>query len=243
MASLPFKKVGAECERRGICPSAQARQGYPYVSGMQVPPNVARSAARAFAPTHTRQLSVGQSAQARHFSVVQGCLLAGILLSSPSTGWAEEDPRVRRVGDWEILCDESMSPQGGLSGAPLKTASRCKAVQRLTVEETDETVFVITVLPGEKAEPVAIVSVPLGGYLVPGVEFTVDGRKPYKLLIETCTAAGCHAGFPLSGRVDKDMRAGKVASFRIWSAKSKSADVHVSLNGFADAMAQLERRP
>jgi len=85
--------------------------------------------------------------------------------------------------------------------------------------------------------------VPLGGYLVPGIEFSIDGKKPYKLLIETCTSAGCHAGFPLVGQVSKDMHTGQTASFRIWSSKNRSTDVKVSLKGFSDAMACLERRP
>ena len=68
-------------------------------------------------------------------------------------------------------------------------------------------------------------------------------EKPYKLLIETCTSGGCHAGFLLTGQVSKDMRAGKSASFRIWSSKSQSSDVKVSLNGLADALSYLERRP
>ena len=101
----------------------------------------------------------------------------------------------------------------------------------------------LTVIPEEKAGPVAIVSIPLGGYLVPGIEFSIDGKKPYKLLIETCTAAGCHASFPLTGQVSKDLRTGKSVNFRVWSSKSQSSDVKVSLSGFADAMAFLERRP
>ena len=169
-------------------------------------------------------------------------LCFGLLI--PVASPAQNAQGIYRHGDWEIVCDAParQRPEGQPSHSAPFPQTACKAIQRLTVRETDETVFVLTVLPGEKAEPVAIVSVPLGGYLVPGIEFSVDGRKPYKLLIESCTTAGCHAGFPLTGRVDKDMRTGKTASFRIWTAKSKPVDVAVSLKGFADAMADLGRR-
>jgi invasion protein IalB len=166
--------------------------------------------------------------------------LLGLVTSSVVQ--AETAPAIQRFGDWEVTCETL--PQGAQEAASAVTSKpACKVVQRLTVKGTDETVFLVTLLPQEKAGPVAIVSVPLGGYLVPGIEVTVDGKKPYKLLIETCTATGCHAGFPLVGQVSKDLRTGKSASFRVWSSKSQSSDVKVSLKGFADAMASLERRP
>jgi invasion protein IalB len=109
------------------------------------------------------------------------------------------------------------------------------------VQDSDETVFAVTVIRSNQEAVVAIVSIPLGGYIVPGIELSVDGKKPYKLLVETCNASGCHAGFPLSGRIDKDLRSGKRASFRLWAAKDMPADVTVSLKGLANALARLER--
>lgn len=161
----------------------------------------------------------------------------------PSHGLSQENLEIRRFGDWEVACEPSSTDRTSRGSSAAHRSTICKAVQRLVVEGASETVFAVSVLPNEQTGSVAIVSVPLGGYLVPGIEFSIDGRKPYKLLIETCTAAGCHAGFPLTGQVSKDMRAGKNASFRVWSTKNQSSDVRVSLNGFADAMTYLERRP
>lgn len=118
----------------------------------------------------------------------------------------------------------------------------CRVIQRLTVQGTGDTVFVLSILPETQGALVGIVSIPLGGYLVPGVELTVDQRKPYKLLIETCTSTGCHAGFPLTGRVEKELRSGRQAIFRVWTTKSNPADIPVSLKGFSDALVELGRR-
>jgi invasion protein IalB len=163
--------------------------------------------------------------------------LIGLYALAPSAGFAQQVAEVKRFGNWEVLCGpaEAVRPQNA-------TPEACRAIQRLTIPHTGETAFALTIVLGDKAGSVAIVSVPLGGYLVPGIEFSVDSKKPYKLLIETCTAAGCHAGFPLTGQVGKDMRAGRSASFRVWSSKSQSTDVKISLDGFAGAMADLERR-
>jgi len=162
----------------------------------------------------------------------------------PGNGQAQESSELHRFGDWEVLCGSLAAAELPRTASASNAATRgCRAVQRLTIKETGEAVFILSVLPGDKAGLVAIASIPLGGYLVPGIEVAVDGKKPYKLLIETCTSGGCHAGFLLTGQISKDMRAGKSASFRIWSSKSQSSDVKVSLNGLADALSYLERRP
>jgi invasion protein IalB len=100
----------------------------------------------------------------------------------------------------------------------------------------------MTIVAGGKGPAVAIVSIPLGGYIAPGIEMRVDGRRPYKLLVETCNPAGCHAGFPISGRLERELRSGRALRFRTWTAKDQPTDVTVSLRGFSAALAALERQ-
>ncbi|MBB4017440.1 invasion protein IalB [Chelatococcus caeni] len=143
-------------------------------------------------------------------------------------------PAVERFDDWEVHCGEG-------TGATAAAKGNCKAVQRLAVKDSGETVFLLTVLPDAGGKGlVGIVSVPLGGYLAPGIELRIDGRKPYKLLVETCNASGCHAGFALAGNVLAQMKAGDKAVFRVWTAKEKPADVTVSLAGFTKAIGALD---
>jgi invasion protein IalB len=109
------------------------------------------------------------------------------------TASAQAASPIERFADWEVVCPSSQSSAAPNSQPP---KSDCQAVQRLTVQGSDETVFAITIVRGNQGASVAIVSVPLGGYIAPGIEMSVDGRKPYKLLVETCNAAGCHARLP-----------------------------------------------
>lgn len=133
-----------------------------------------------------------------------------------------------KFGDWELFCQ----PTGG-----------CRISQRLAVEGSGETVFLLTAVRSDPSGPfVGIVSVPLRGYLAPGIELRVDARKPYQLLYETCDPAGCHAGFPLEGGVLNDFRAGTTARFRVWTAKDNPVDIDVSLIGFTRAFAALGER-
>jgi invasion protein IalB len=138
------------------------------------------------------------------------------------------DVTSEKFDDWELFCQVN----GG-----------CRISQRLAVEGSGETVFLITAVRSDEGGPyVGIVSVPLRGYLAPGIELRVDQRKPYQLLYETCDPAGCHAGFPLEGGVLLDFRAGTTARFRVWTAKDNPVDIDVSLIGFTRAFAALGER-
>lgn len=131
-----------------------------------------------------------------------------------------------RFGDWELSCTDSKSP--------------CRLSQKLAIKDSGETVFALTILPGDKKnELVGIASIPLGGYIAPGIELRIDGKKAYKLLVETCNASGCHSGFPISQALQKELSSGKQATFRIWTTKAKPTDIRVSLAGMSRAFAAL----
>jgi invasion protein IalB len=174
-----------------------------------------------------------------HFSEGAGLRRSGSEASAIclaiSLGLYAEDPAcatpsIPRFEDWELICGRSTSV-----GSP-----SCRISQQLAQKEKDQTLFALTVSPsGPNQSLVGIASIPLGGYLVPGIELRVDNRKAYRLLVETCTSAGCHAGFPLEGRVLKELQSGQKARFRIWTDKTKPVDLDVSLNGFGKALAAL----
>lgn len=149
-------------------------------------------------------------------------------LATPVVAAAQDAaPAPQKFGDWELVC---------LGPAP------CRLSQHLAVKDDGRTVFAVTLLAGEKkGELVGVVSLPLGGYIAPGIELRIDGGKPYKLLVETCNASGCHAGFPISAKLGKEL-GGKQAVFRIWTAKAKPADITVSLAGLAKGMTELRDR-
>ncbi|MGV2981319.1 invasion associated locus B family protein [Camelimonas sp. ID_303_24] len=138
---------------------------------------------------------------------------------------------VERMGAWEVSCEPA--------GAEMKPAP-CRASQRQTVAGSPQPVFAMTALMvAGSRHPVAIISVPSGGYLAPGIEISVDGRKPFRLLYETCKAGGCHAGFALEGQVLASLEKGRQAKVRVWTSKSTPVDVKVPLEGFSKAVAAI----
>ncbi len=148
----------------------------------------------------------------------------------------------RRFGNWELVCERAAGPASP-EPAPRKPQAAppaCKVVQRQVARETGQSVFLVTVLPaGRPGQLAVIVSTPLGGYLAPGLVLSVDRGRPFKVLVETCTAAGCHAGFALAGRIAQELRRGRELKVRLWTGKGSPADVAVPLAGLDPALAAL----
>lgn len=178
-------------------------------------------------------------------------LLGLIVATSALAAGAESEataPRAERFGDWEIVCEpaKTSSPAGDGVPSPAGPGARgdardCRVLQRQVVRATGQSVFLATVLPaGRGGGLVAILSTPLGGYLAPGMILTVDGGRPFKVLFETCTTAGCHGGFALDGRIARELRRGKVLTVRLWTGKTAKADVAVPLAGLDRALAALK---
>jgi invasion protein IalB len=134
-------------------------------------------------------------------------------LASASSG--QPPATITRFDDWELICQRGRpaapatlgdaAASGGASKAAAPTqreSGGCRVSQRLAVKGSGETVFAVNILAAKQPDQqVAIISTPLGGYLVPGMELRIDRAKAARVLYETCNAAGCHGGFALAGRI------------------------------------------
>lgn len=113
---------------------------------------------------------------------------------------------------------------------------RCQMVQSVSVSDGGRAVFLLSISPGHDAGAnYAVVTVPVGVYLAPGIEIRVDRRRAFKVLYEICDRTGCHAGFKLSGPVLRAFRNGMDAKVRVWTAKTQAVEFAVSLRGFSAA--------
>ncbi len=146
---------------------------------------------------------------------------------------------VERIGDWEIICGDKADNS--------KTKARCRMIQNHAAKVADGrtggTVLLVTILPRptgkRKGPPVAIVSVPQGVYLVPGIAMDIDGKQKFKLLYETCNASGCHAGFKVAGKIANAFRRGAVARHVVHNHRQMPVTINVSLKGFTKALQRL----
>lgn len=169
--------------------------------------------------------------RASAFAQWLGCAL---WLAPTTVAWAQSPPvadaasgRVERIGDWELVCPATAAKPS------------CRLIQNHAAPN-GQTALLVTVLASDKAKgPVAVVSVPRGVYLAPGIEMKVDGGPSFKLLYETCDDSGCHAGYKVAGDIATALKKGKFAEHKVFDSKQQPVSVPVSLTGFGKALDRL----
>lgn len=130
--------------------------------------------------------------------------------------------------DWRITCAQN------------DAVKICQMLQSQPATKGGADVFLISLSQSDGSKEVsAVVSVPLGVYLAPGIEIHISGRRPFKVLYEICDQTSCHAGFKLKGSVLSSFKRGSEAKFRVWTAKSKAVEFPVSLSGFTAGYTEL----
>ena len=153
----------------------------------------------------------------------------GLILfqSAASAQVAEPQPTEEVFSDWRVLCQ------------PSKQGETCQMVQSAAAQTDGPPVFLMSVSEATD-QSYAVMTVPVGVYLAPGIELHVDNRRPFKVLYEVCDQLGCHAGFRLSGDVLSAFRRGLDVRARVWTARDKAVDFPVSLRGFIAAHNRLQ---
>lgn len=143
-----------------------------------------------------------------------------------SLGWHAHATQPQ-AGDWQVTCPD---------------AARCQMMQAPAAPDGGAPHFLLAVSKAESGQLYGVVTAPLSVYLVPGIEFQVDRRQPFKVLYEICDNLGCHAGFKLSGAVLDAFRKGNSARLRIAVSKTKAIDVPLSLKGFSEGLKKLQEQ-
>ena len=133
--------------------------------------------------------------------------------------------------DWQLACEHSDRGQ-----------QVCHIAQQLSLKSNGETVLVVQVgyLPGG-AQPVALLQVPLGVSLPPGLMLQVDAGKIYRWPYESCDAGGCAVTISLGDELVNALQAGKTAYVIMAERNRQGLRVPVSLKGFSAGLAALPR--
>ncbi len=157
---------------------------------------------------------------------------------SPSLPTAEDkndQVRIDHFEDWRVVCpdaEKARTAEAGQGCQMLQSAS----IKNDKADEKQKNLFLLTISrSGKKGDSFAVITVPVGVYLAPGIQILVDRRRPFKVLYEICGATACHAGFKLSGRALRAFKRGNLAKFRVWVGRDRVVDFPVSLKGFTRA--------
>jgi len=148
---------------------------------------------------------------------------------SGSTVGELPDADVSRFEDWAIQCQQ---PEGADSEV-------CVMFQRQVLED-GRTLLLMTVREApNQPQPVAMLQVPLGVLLQPGLSITVDDGEPLELGYSICNNNGCIASFPLRDRIREALKRGINADVVVATANGQEIVISVSLKGFTAALEAL----
>ena len=169
-----------------------------------------------FRPSHERTRSV--------LAILAGTVLALSLF--PASAQTE-----KKFQDWIYRCEPA---QGDVP-------ERCFIVQTIKDTESDRDLaqMAIGYVP-DQPDPVAIISLPLGIYLPPGIGLKVDEGEPVRVPVEICDGGGCRTGITLKDPLRASMKKGVTALILVQDGSRQPAGLPISLKGFTAALNSLQ---
>jgi len=163
-------------------------------------------------------------------SVVVALGLGGLIATAPAQqpnapAPAQQPPGVPVTGSgWRVDCNNTGK------------ALDCRAYNEVAQGDRRQIVSSISVrYAAEEKKPVIIVQVPLGILVSEAVAVSVDGDQPQRIVIETCTPAGCFAGSVVPDALIAKMRTGKEVKIVFNNVNHQPLTVTMPLAGFGVA--------
>lgn len=138
---------------------------------------------------------------------------------------------LRKFGPWTARCEATVG----------KVEGGCFLYQNLVLREGGQRVLQFAAGYAEgSATPIALVSLPLGISLPPGVWLRVDEGERAQVMVERCEPAGCRAGLPLGPALLDQMLVGKRLTVTFHDSERKPIDMPLPLDGFKAGLAALK---
>lgn len=192
-----------------------------------------------------RHLATAPSNSLRHRLLVGLVVFSALLGQMPAR--AESGDSSESHGAWTLRCENRPEPTATQSGdgdtedASGGTSRQCFIFQNVVMKQSGQRVFNIAIgfLPGT-AQPIAVLTLPLGISLPPGARLMVEGAGTLEFLIERCVPAGCRAGGSISPSLREAMSSADTATVAFQDGSRQDIAINLSLEGFADALVALE---
>lgn len=140
-------------------------------------------------------------------------------------------PRDGQVFDhWSVRCERPRKEEPG----------QCYIFQEVVTREERQRVLQVAIgyLP-DSAQPIALLTLPLGISLPRGAILRVDNEPPVRFPIERCELKGCRGGLKLRARLVAALRTGTTAEVTFHDASRQPISVTLSLRGLAAGLDAL----
>ena len=158
-------------------------------------------------------------------------IAAALSLALLSTLCAAQE--AAKYGNWTAKCEESKGKvQGG-----------CFIFQNLVLREGGQRVLQFAVgYVAATEEPIALLSLPLGISLPPGVTIRIGDGEPTRVIVERCEPNGCRAGLKLKPGLLRQLNEGTQLTVTFHDAERRPIEVPLSLEGFAAGLKALKEK-
>lgn len=134
--------------------------------------------------------------------------------------------------DWKKMCEPT----------PDKSVQVCFGFQKVSFNETKAQLLqaVVGYFRTDRADPTLIVTIPLGAFLLPGLEIRTKGTKPIHSDFQYCFSNGCQAAIRLDGARLDQLRKAVEAEVVFLDAGHQRISVPLSLKGFTAVLQALK---
>jgi len=136
----------------------------------------------------------------------------------------------KKFKDWTVVCEKLPS-----SGEEI-----CNIFQNVSNDQNKVVLQIAIGFPPGQDRPQALITLPLGVLLQPGIEFAGGTAKAVRVPFSVCVKNGCVAIMKLEDDVIKGMKAGTKGSVKFAAAQQKIIEIPVSLSGFSAAYKSLK---
>ena len=162
-------------------------------------------------------------------------LIAGLLTVSGSAVTAKPE-HGKAFKDWQTACEKPPAKEGQ------EVEEQCYIFQNISMKDTKKRLLLIAIgYVGGDGKPAAIMTLPLGILLPPGVGFTVGDSKPQQVPVRQCIPNGCRAVLQLSDALIANMKKGTQAQVTLHDMSGRPIGVPVSLLGFTAGFNSLKK--
>ncbi len=136
----------------------------------------------------------------------------------------------KKFKDWTVVCEK----------LPKSKKEVCNIFQNVTNDKKKVVLQVaIGYAPGSN-EPQALVTLPLGVLLQPGIEFKGGSAEAVRVPFGVCVKNGCIAITKLSKEMIKGMKSGTKGGVKFAAAQKQVIEIPISLKGFTAAFNSLK---
>lgn len=157
------------------------------------------------------------------FAVLFSFILVSNVQAKPEQG--------KKFKDWTVVCEKLPKSQKDI----------CNIFQNVTNEKGVVVMQIAIGYPPGKNQAQALITLPLGVLLQPGIEFKGGTAEAFRVPFGVCVKNGCVAIAQLDASIIKGMKAGTKGSIKFAAAQKKIIEIPVSLSGFTAAFNSLKK--